>query len=402
MAYSVLNLESDLSGILHGTTLNKIQNLDGVISRAARQLLLDIDPQETKRLVDLVPIFNSVYDYACPTDLKGNRVIDIRPQVNRLPTDILTQHYNQDFDANKQSWNDMFTINFDQAVKTLRISIPTINAGTVLNNLDSTTGNGTFTATGDASNLQTDNINYAAGSGALKFDLAAGGTVGNIVTTTQASVDLSDYLNTGSAFLWVYLPDASDFTSVGFQWGSSVGNCYLKSTTVNQQGNVFEDGWNLLEFDWLGATVIGSPDVTDITYMLIYFTYNGDAQTAVRVDQAVFRNPAPYQIEYYSKYLFRDSISNAFQEAVTDNSNLINLDLEAYNLLLYQTAIMASQQAQGYNATNFDYQFFQNGYQNGIDRYKRLYKSEVSKPRITYYRQPNPRYTNYYNRRPYN
>ncbi len=51
--YNVQDLKNDLTGILHGTTTNQIQNLDGVINRAARQLLLDVDPQETKRIVEL-------------------------------------------------------------------------------------------------------------------------------------------------------------------------------------------------------------------------------------------------------------------------------------------------------------------------------------------------------------
>lgn len=48
MSYNILDLKNDLEGVLHGTTNNQIQNLDGVINRAARQLLLDLDPQETK------------------------------------------------------------------------------------------------------------------------------------------------------------------------------------------------------------------------------------------------------------------------------------------------------------------------------------------------------------------
>jgi hypothetical protein len=68
---------------LHGTTLSQVENISGVFNRAARQLLLDIDPQETKRIEQLAsPIFYQVYDYAPPADLKGQKIIDIFPQVN--------------------------------------------------------------------------------------------------------------------------------------------------------------------------------------------------------------------------------------------------------------------------------------------------------------------------------
>src|ERR1700741_5041477 len=104
MAYSVLTLKNDLSGALHNTTNNEIANLDGVIDRAARQLLLDVDPQETKRTLEFVtPIFNTVYDYPIADDVKGNKIIDIFPQTQRIPRDVWAQTYNQAFDVAKQA-----------------------------------------------------------------------------------------------------------------------------------------------------------------------------------------------------------------------------------------------------------------------------------------------------------
>lgn len=41
MNQTIQNLKSDLSGILQGTTTNKITNLNRVIERAGRKLLLD-------------------------------------------------------------------------------------------------------------------------------------------------------------------------------------------------------------------------------------------------------------------------------------------------------------------------------------------------------------------------
>src|SRR5690348_1761998 len=98
MSYSILNLKQDLTGIIHGTSLNQIQNLNGVINRAARQVLMDVDPQETKRWTQFVtPIYDQVFDYAVPTDLKGNAIIDIFPQVERTLRDVYLQRYNQTF-----------------------------------------------------------------------------------------------------------------------------------------------------------------------------------------------------------------------------------------------------------------------------------------------------------------
>ena len=89
MAYSISDANQDLEGILHGTTTNQVEGLFQLYNRTARQLLLDVDPQETKRIVEFsAPLFNTVVDYPIAADVKGNKVIDIRPQVNRLPHDI--------------------------------------------------------------------------------------------------------------------------------------------------------------------------------------------------------------------------------------------------------------------------------------------------------------------------
>ena len=67
--YDIQTLKQDITGMLHGTTANQIVGLTSdtnynLINRAARQLLLDLDPQETKRIVEFVgPIFNSVFAY---------------------------------------------------------------------------------------------------------------------------------------------------------------------------------------------------------------------------------------------------------------------------------------------------------------------------------------------------
>ena len=43
----ISDVENELQGILHGTTLNQITDLYGVFNRAARRVIGDVDPQET-------------------------------------------------------------------------------------------------------------------------------------------------------------------------------------------------------------------------------------------------------------------------------------------------------------------------------------------------------------------
>lgn len=403
MSYSVQTAKADLEAMLHGTTLNQITNIDGLFNRAARQVLADVDPQETKRIVPIAnTVFNSVYDYTAPADLKGNKVIDIRPQVNRNLWDIWQQNYNQDFDVSKQvSLMDQFTINFNASVKTIRINSPTLPQGVLVNNADGVSSNGAWSVGGGAASITTDNINYASGGGSLKFNLTAGQASGYVENSTMSQVDLTQYLNQGTFFAYVYLPTASSVSAVSLRWGSSSTAYYEVSTSITQSGTVFQDGWNLLAFSWLGATVVGSPSVSAIDYLRATYTYNSTLQTGVHLNGIFCRLGTILEMEYYSKFFFRDAITNAFQETVTDDSNLINLDTETYNLYLYQVAYLASQQQQGNVAAGFDAPFFLGQYTSNLKRYMALYKSELQKPTQTYYAIQKGGYNRYLGRRYY-
>lgn len=382
MSYSITTCNNDLTAVLHGTSLAKIQNINGLHNRTARQLLLDIDPQETiRKVLTTTPLYNSVWDYACPADLKGDRIIDISPQYIRNPSQIIGQQYNQDFDISKNLAYppSEFTIQFNKAVKTIRINDTSLPQGVVLDPCEATTG---WTANSTASNLTLDNVNYAAGSGSLSFDVTTG--TGSISKTLTSTVDLTSQLNQASLFYYLYLPTGSQLTSTEIRWGSSSSNYYSRVSTTTNEGNAFATGWNLIRGDWLGATVVGSPTVSAISYLYIGVTVTAN-QTGIKVDNIVSNMGLYRTLEYYSKFLYRDASTGAFQETVTDNSNLINLDTESYNLYFNLLAFYAMQQVQGLSAVFFDDNFFGQEYQKGKTRYTSLNKSQVQKPRISYY-----------------
>lgn len=393
MGYSVQDLENDLGGILHGTTNNQIQNLNGVINRAAREVLLDVDPQETKRKVEFVaPIFNTVFDYPIAADLKGNKIIDIYPQVQRLPQDIWLQSYNQAFDVAKQnifSATNMFTINFNSSLKTLRINAPYLNPPIIINNIDNTTDNGTWATGGTASNISNNSINFAQGAGSVQFDVTTGAAY--IENSTMTAINLSKYINQSSLFVWVYIPVAANLTSVDLRWGSSSANYYHRTVTQTQQATAFQNGWNLCQFAWSGSTTVGSPNSAAINYGRVTLNMTSSA-TACLVNGMNNILGTILSYEYYSKYLFRNASTGTYQETVLDPSDLINLDTESYNLLTYKVAALAVQQQQGLDASFYDGPYFDNKYQQALLRYKAMYKSELQKPQSSYYEQP---YTGY-------
>lgn len=396
MSYSITTANADLAAVLHGTNLNKIQNLNGLHNRTARQLLLDVDPQETiRKVLTATPLFNEVWDYACPVDLKGNRIIDISPQYYRDPSYVVGQEYNQDFDIakNQQSTASEFTIQFNNAVKTLRINDTTLPSGIVLDTCQATTN---WSTGGTASNLTEDNVNFASGSGSLSFDVAIG--TGSISETLEAPIDMSAQVNQASLFYYLYLPTGSQLTSTEIRWGSSPTDYYSRTSTVTNEGTAFQTGWNLIRGDWLGATVVGNPDDTAINYVYIGVTVSAN-QTGIKVDNIVSNMGLYRTLEYYSKYMYRNATTGAFQETVLDNSDLINLDTESYNLYFNLLAFYAMQQVQGVSALNFDDNFFGKQYQDGRTRYTALNKSQVTKPHISYYTPIQGGYGKYLGRR---
>lgn len=398
MSYSVQTLKNDLTGVTHNTQLNQITNLDGLIDRAARQLLLDLDPQETKRILEFVnPIYNGVTDYPISDDVKGNKIIDIRPQVKRLPKDVWGQAYNQAFDVAKNNvflLANMFTMNFDTGIKTIRIDAPFLNPPVIVNQADNLTDNGTWAAGGTASSLAVDNVNFVQGAGSLVFNTTAG--AGYVENSTMSAVNLSAYLNQSAFFTWVYIPTGTNLTSVNLRVGSSDADYYSLSVTQNQQGVSFVNGWNLCQFDWASMSVTGIPDSSALNYVRVTLNTSG-TNTACRVNGIDSILGSILEYEYYSKFLFRDSITGAFQENVTDDSNLINLDTESYNLLFNKVAEFTMQQIQGKDAAN-DGEFFRKEYVDGVTRYKNMYKSEVQKPQTIYYYQPNKSYRRFFGR----
>lgn len=374
--------------MLHGQTLNQITNINGLINRAARQVLLDIDPQETKKINQITgTVFNGVWDYPAPTDLKGNKIIDIRPQILRYPNDVWGQQYNQAFDIskNRPTLLDSFTINFNNAQKSLRINSPTLPPPIIVNDCDSLTSNGTWITTLAATNLRVDNVNFVAASGALEIDSDNSDNIADLYTITMQPVNLSSQVGQGTIFFDTYLPTGSNIEYIDVFWGSSYTDYYNVTVTETQQGTAFQDGWNTIAVPWADAVTHGTPNASSITYFDVAWRTNSTINVGIHLSQVTSNLGRILEIEYYSKYMFRNASTGVFQETVSSNSDLVNLDTDSYNVLLYQCAHLAVQQQQGLDALFFDSNFFLQKYNDAVSQYKASYKSEIQVPQNTYY-----------------
>jgi len=66
------------------------------------------------------------------------------------------------------------------------------------------------------------------------------------------------------------------------------------------------------------------------------------------------------------------------------NTDVINLDTDSYNLLVYRCAILAAPQIQGKDA-KFDIEFYRDEYEKGISLYTSQNRSQALPQQNKYY-----------------
>jgi hypothetical protein len=381
---NISDLKSRIASKIHGANINKVNDFAGLVYEAAGNVLSRIDPMETKRIIPLSNgLYDQVYSYAAPTDLKKDRIIDIRPVTGRSNSDNMNQTYGEEFGLNKT--NNSFEVQYNSLVKTINIAKQATN-GITINELNGTTDNGTWSAGGNAINLVADTINKVSGSASLKFDISAAGTTAYLENSTMTAVNLSTYKNVGSIFTYVYIPSITIITSVNIRFGTTSANYYHATATTTHDNTAFVVGWNLVRIDWSGTAQVGTPTDTNIKYLRITYNYNGTATTGCRVDNVVARIPTPYEVVYYSNYIFRDTAGTWIERPTAiDDSDLINLEVDGLGLLTAEISYLIAQEIQGEDAT-FDATFWKSKRDEVWETYMRANKSEAQKRRTSYYR----------------
>lgn len=396
MAYTIADLKEDLEPMLHSTALAKVRNPYYLFWRAARTLLMKVDPPETIRIAQIPnAIHDDIYDYTIATDTKGKKIIDIRPQAGREIEDSFSQRLSREFDKYKELGT--FQVRHNKGIKSLRISADIKGSPVTVCQMDALTGEGTWTAGGDAANLTRDTLEYLYGAASLNFDLNAAGTVGYIENSTFDDVDLSDYDEVGALFVSIYIPDTTIITNFILRWGNDSSNYWSQTVTAPHDQSTFKTGWQILRFEWNGATETGTVTPSAIDYLRLSVTYDGTAETDLRADKITCSKGEIYEQEYYSECLFQNS-SGTWISKPTDDTDQINLDEDGYNLYLFECGILACQQMMGEDAEADKREFKSqlNGDPNSpsaegraglYNKYKADHPSQALRPRQYYWRK---------------
>jgi hypothetical protein len=387
-SYTIEDLKNDVVNHLHGTTLNKVPGIYALIYEAGRNLLNSIDPFETKRTTNITnALFDQVYSYAVPTDLKGAKIVDIRPQEGMEISDEMSRWFNTEFAQYKERANGIFAVQNNSGVRTIQIS-KDLTGGVTLHTMDSVSDNGTWINSGNAGTPTADTINKLSGNASIRFSISAIGSNAALTNSSLASVDLSSMENEGSIFMWVFLSAPDAVNNISLYWGTDSSNYWSQTVTQTHDGFDFVVGWNLVRFDMSGANETGSPDIADIGYLNVNINFDGTEIPTVRLDNIVARPPQIFEIEYYSKYLFTNSSGDWIEKPSADTDS-INLDTDSYNVLLYELMVLVGQVIQSEDS-KFDTQFFIDKKDEAWKSYRKNHKSEEKKSSSTYYR---PLYT---------
>lgn len=380
MSITVQQLKQHLTGMLHGGTLNKVRNIESAIERACNTLLSKVDPVDTMREVPLTQtVHDDLFNYSLPSDYK--KAIDLIPQDNRNQTDNVIRHIARTFDLKKEIADKTVSIEGSEGNKFLRLNWKN-RQGKVLHSMNSVTENGTWFAIGTASSITTDSIIKYSGTGSIRFTSNASGD--GIQNTTMRAVDLSNENGVADVHFQVYLPTTTGITSIRPIWGNDLNANYWSGVaqTTQADGTAFRTGWNTLSVSWSGATQTGTVNPATIDSFGIIIVTTGSVIQNIRVDNIIFSIGRAFNIKYYSKYCIKNS-SGTWIPTTTDDSDIIVLDSDAINGLLYECLIECAQQIEGSDST-FDINFAQNklyGNKNSAIAQERvgfyqLYKSE--------------------------
>lgn len=386
MPFTITQVKEHLIGMGHGSTLNKVRNVEALFSRAASVLLLKMHPLEVMRSAGLTnTVHDDIYNYALPSDF--GQLIDLIPQDNRDSWDNAVRTPTGQFDLQKAIKNKTISIEGSDGSKIIRINWRS-RQGKTLHAMNDFDDNGTWSAVGTASNIKQDTIFKQSGSGSVRFDLATTGD--GIQITDMDDVDLTDEDEVADIFVPFYIKNSTDLaklTSVSLIWGNDLTTNYWTGVaqTTQADGTAFKVGWNLIKIPWSTATESGTVAPATIDAAKLTLATTG-AIGDIRVDNIIVSIGRNFDCKYYSKYLFKNS-GGTWISQPTDDGDYVMLDNDSLPHFLYECLVEMAQQMEGSDSA-FDITYAEKRLAQIYPIYKAIYPSQIKKQSGSYGSKP--------------
>ena len=371
-----------LNGKIHGRIDNLNTNTDtnlerDIINSSVRIAISDLDFRGNIREVLLVPsLMDNQFDYALPTDVKADAIIDFRPQVtdSRDEFEIYSLVPPQEFDRRKKVEKGIYTILNDDLTRILRISADVEDKTLQISNLDDTAAGGGDWTTFDSvsvndSDVKADADDYIEGAGSIRFQTDTSDSTDSVVGVQNATLtakDISAYLARGSAFVDAKLTVAdTGIHQISLRLGSDSSNYYQISDSNQNDCSTFQAGWNKIRWDFQNKTTVGTPVDTAIDYAAMFWSRDTTTTALLHLndtdwgfDNLQLKRGKYYLLSYYTRNVWQDTAFGVNENSINDSHALLvqNDELE---VIMAKAAELASQ----YLRDDKDVGYFQKEYE---------------------------------------
>ena len=333
---------SDLKSRINAGIQNRIGMLvdaDAMVNDLVRDVFLRTDMRSAKRRANLTPnLVTGIFPYNCPSDLKGDKVIDIPAQAKRqdgsftlvTPNEFRLHNGTRKGEIAVEDFNGQRTLYIASGVNSLMLTVA---------ELDSLSSGATadWALFGDATNVARDDADYVMGNGSIKFNIsAAAGTTAGIQNSNVNTVDLTDYLGgTSSFFLYAKIASVTGLNSYTLRFGTNSSNYYSKTVTAQHDGTAFVAGFNLLRFDISSLTETGSVTDSTLNYFVMYMNKETTkvSESDYKFDWLVLAKGEIHYVHYYSNYGWQSS-AGAYKQNSTDDGDLLVANENEYALIV--------------------------------------------------------------------
>lgn len=346
MSRAISDLKEGVAGLLTGTNLDNVHNIERAFERALSVFLQKASVPEASTSV-IKNLYDGIYNYISPSAIFGGALRDIRPLgVTRSEYDYVYRQPIALFDRTKSLLPNGYAVTFEteSGINLMRIAnvkaTPKIN----LDTMDATTG---WTAAGSAGSLVKDASFFYQSSTSLRFTLT-GASTGTLTKNLTTAIDLTSYQGVGVVFLALEIP-AMSLTSLTLKLGSDASNYYSLAVTQGFLGAWTAGDFIITAFDLASASTTGTPVITAMDYVQLSFAHSA-TMTNTRVGGLFISLPSPHKIFYETTAIFQNT-AGIISNLIDADSDTILLNDSAYTIFEIECAVAVAIQQAGGKAT---------------------------------------------------
>lgn len=267
-----------------------------------------------QRETDLIA-YPGVLEYPLPSDFQGL----IMP---KRPYSLFSPTFNHTTERSFVHWPYNRSTSIKQLGDVQMLILQETSGKTLgVDTCDDSTG---WVAGGDASGLWTDDQTFSAGQASVAFTVTPSSGAFTLSRTLTQPLDITDFKTKGKLFFDLFIPSLNTvaLTPFSVRLGTDASNYWLATVTLAFNGSALVSGLKQIGVDLATASVVGSPSLTNVNYILIQGADVGATSGTYRLDNIFLSQGTYYQLPYYSQNVIKDSVGT-WKRKVTDNADTV-------------------------------------------------------------------------------